>query len=341
MTPFIQYLTGLTALRNRDEINAALATGLTDLFAAQCTAIHTTVGKPDDRRWLTLFHSARGGTVVAVDDAIAGQLPPLKQYPGRCAALAGEIIDTVKNGRHQTLFPFAKDGALAGVLEMHTGASLSAQARIDIGTMLQVYSNLQGLLDYSQRDSLTGLLNRKTFDDGFFKARSAASQSVALPPAERRVADDNARHWVGMVDIDFFKAVNDRFGHLIGDEVLLLVAQLLTNSCRAHDLVYRFGGEEFVVLIQCSRPEEAAKVFERLRRNTERFNFPRVGSVTVSIGFTELHGTDSPTSALGRADKAVYAAKGNGRNQIQNFADIAERDSIAVVEETDDVELFE
>jgi GGDEF domain-containing protein len=131
-----------------------------------------------------------------------------------------------------------------------------------VGSILRVYRNFQGLLDYSERDTLTGLLNRKTFDERF----PAHRHPPAPPDAARRAPTAAAargrcpavRYWLGVIDIDHFKRVNDGFGHLIGDEVLLLLSRLMRSSFRFHDHLYRFGGEEFVALMRCNSATDAA-----------------------------------------------------------------------------------
>ena len=167
-----------------------------------------------------------------------------------------------------------------------------------------------------------------------------------VPPAtrgtdERRLSGLGNRHWLGMIDIDRFKAVNDGFGHLIGDEVLLLLSRLMRSTFRFHDRLYRFGGEEFVVLMRCDGEAEAHGAFERLRRNTLAYPFPQVGRITVSIGFAELRAGDSPSAAIERADRAVYYAKAHGRDQVQSHAELLARGEIeASSENIGDVELF-
>jgi diguanylate cyclase (GGDEF)-like protein len=144
-----------------------------------------------------------------------------------------------------------------------------------------------------------------------------------------------------MLDIDHFKRVNDNFGHLIGDEVLLLLARLMRSTFRFHDQLYRFGGEEFVVLMHCSQNGQAQAAFERLRNNTEQHIFPQVGHITISVGFTEIRRGDTPSGAFERADKAVYYAKEHGRNQVCNYESlIAEGKLAAESANIGDIELF-
>jgi diguanylate cyclase (GGDEF)-like protein len=188
-----------------------------------------------------------------------------------------------------------------------------------VASLLVFYRHLRGLMNENERDSLTGLLNRKSFDEAFLRAAMEADTAppeIDLGELERRDADaPAARYWLAVVDIDHFKRVNDNHGHLIGDEVLLLVAQLMRNTFRYGDRIYRFGGEEFVVLLRCPDAPSAQLAFERLRRRIESHEFPQVGQLTVSIGFTTVVGDDTPSAAFARADRAVYQAKEDGRNR--------------------------
>ena len=143
-----------------------------------------------------------------------------------------------------------------------------------------------------------------------------------------------------MIDIDHFKRVNDNFGHLIGDEVLLLLARLLRGGFRIHDRLNRFGGEEFVVLMRCENEACAALALERFRSSMEKFPFPQVGRITVGIGFTEVTPGDTPSDAFERADKAVYHAKGHGRNQVCSHAALWARGELSDASRVGDVELF-
>jgi diguanylate cyclase (GGDEF)-like protein len=214
-------------------------------------------------------------------------------------------------------------------MELHSGAVLTADRRQLIASLLGFHGHLRGLMSDNERDALTGLLNRKSFDETFVRA-AMASEAVDPPEAdhgadqpERRVAAGCTCHWLAVVDIDHFKRVNDTFGHLIGDEVLLLVAQLMRQTLRHGDRIYRFGGEEFVVLLHCPHAQAALAVFERLRLRIGTHDFPQAGRLTVSIGYTAIDADDTPGLAFERADLAVYQAKQDGRNRTLAHADLA------------------
>jgi len=167
-----------------------------------------------------------------------------------------------------------------------------------------------------------------------------ASDAHQVPAGERRTKPVTG-YWLGVVDIDHFKRVNDGFGHLIGDEVLVLVARIMRQSFRHYDRLYRFGGEEFVILLRGGTEADAMRAFERFRTNVESYPFPQVNKVTVSVGFTEVQHKDTPSLAFSRADQGVYQAKHEGRNQVLCFESLV-RSGVLETEDTHvgDVELF-
>lgn len=153
-------------------------------------------------------------------------------------------------------------------------------------------------------DPLTGTLNR--------------------PALEQRANDELAnrrRHPVTLIvfDIDHFKSVNDRFGHLAGDRVLTEFGRLLKESVRATDLVGRYGGEEFVVVLHNTDAASGYRIAERIRANLERARFHDVSpqlAVTVSGGVAQFDEHDSFVNLFARADRLLYRAKHDGRNRV-------------------------
>ena len=155
-------------------------------------------------------------------------------------------------------------------------------------------------------DSLTGLPNRlQLSEDEASVERTAADQGLA----------------VLMIDIDWFKRVNDVYGHLLGDRVLRQVGTILRQVLRSTDHVYRFGGEEFLVIAACSSETESLALAERLRVAVDKSVILRRADetgihVTVSVGVTMLkRPTHTLVEAIDMADQALYAAKSKGRNQ--------------------------
>ena len=250
-----------------------------------------------------------------------------------------KIIETREGELITTLFPVMSDTGAVGVIEIQNTRGIGAKSRRLVFGVLRIYRNVQTLLDYSERDSLTGLLNRKIFDDSFYKVSSLPLLDAKLDEGERRHAS-GSRYWLGVVDIDHFKNVNDRFGHLIGDEVLLLLSRIMRGAFRFSDQLYRFGGEEFVVLLLCNDEADAVVAFERFRRVVGEYPFPQAGKITVSVGFTAIEVGDTPAAAFERADRAVYHAKHNGRDQVSNHAELMRQGIIEDDKRVSDVELF-
>src|SRR4029453_8016974 len=122
----------------------------------------------------------------------------------------------------------------------------------------RILRNQLALLDYGECDTLTALLNRKTFETRFDKLRQRLRPRPDAPESE-------GVSWLGLLDIDHFKAINDRHGHLFGDEVLLLVSRIMKNTLRGSDQLFRFGGEEFVIVLEDIGAVGAATAFERVR----------------------------------------------------------------------------
>jgi diguanylate cyclase (GGDEF)-like protein len=163
-------------------------------------------------------------------------------------------------------------------------------------------------------DSLTGIANRRRFD-------------TVLSAETRRAERDNAYLAVLMLDIDFFKGFNDRYGHQAGDECLQRVAAVLASSfTRSGDLVARYGGEEFVAVLPGIDPSQAESLAEAVRANVVALAIPyafgREGIVTVSIGVVAAlpHHDVRPEDFVRAADAALYTAKAEGRNCIRSAA---------------------
>jgi diguanylate cyclase (GGDEF)-like protein len=193
----------------------------------------------------------------------------------------------------------------------------------------RIFGNHIRLIDYSELDSLTRLLNRKTFDETFDRLLTRADDSSAESRrAERRSLEKALPTWLAAIDIDHFKRINDSFGHLFGDEVLLRLGALMRKTFRGSDRLFRFGGEEFVVILNAPDGGSAELVFERFRVSVEHHEFPQVGTVTCSIGYTGVSHLDVSTNVLGRADHALYFAKNGGRNQVCCYERLLDRGTI-------------
>lgn len=343
MSQLVNALADLIALRDRDELDIGLVKAIHNILQAQSVTIYRAVGEAGHECWLTSAQLTPGQRVPTCNSIWSelGALPKISEHPLRQQAAASRQVLQTDDGMGITVFPLDSTPGAIAVLEIATQATLSEDACQLVSGVLRLYRNFQSLLDYGERDALTELLNRKTFDGTFLKATLAHQLATENTGDERRGTASAGSYWLAMLDIDHFKHVNDNFGHLIGDEVLLLLARLMRACFRFHDQLYRFGGEEFVVLMRCNGEVEAAAVLERLRVATETHLFPQVGNITVSIGFSEIKVGDTPSGAFERADKAVYHAKAHGRNQVCSFAAlIASGELVEQVVNVGDMELF-
>jgi diguanylate cyclase (GGDEF)-like protein len=122
---------------------------------------------------------------------------------------------------------------------------------------------------------------------------------------------------LALIDVDYFKFVNDRSGHAIGDDVLKEVSKVLTSTFRASDLAVRWGGDEFLVLLPDVPLAGAASFAERARSQVEALSFPGVGTVTISAGVVQVGPDEDARTAVRRADAELYEAKRSGRNRIR------------------------
>lgn len=145
--------------------------------------------------------------------------------------------------------------------------------------------------------------------------RRAISQLIQIFLSQAQ--ESNITFSVIIFDIDEFKVVNDTYGHDIGDQVLVSVAEIVKQNVRDEDIFGRWGGEEFLVISTQIDPAAMAQLAERLRVALERFEHPQVGQVTASFGATLSSPNDTNDLLLKRADTALYTAKAKGRNQVQ------------------------
>jgi diguanylate cyclase (GGDEF)-like protein len=207
--------------------------------------------------------------------------------------------------------PLVHDGRVAGVLVAASPGSqqfdqddevvLGLVAMMGAGA-LRVAERYGSTLALAMHDPLTGLGNRRRLDHDL----AALSSAPSTAPVSFL-----------MIDIDHFKAFNDRFGHPAGDELLRSVGGAIAGALRREDVAYRFGGEEFSVLLAETEIHTAAAAAERVRSAVSDLVSPAgIHQVTVSIGVSAVHGIVSPAELVGSADRALYEAKRSGRDRV-------------------------
>jgi diguanylate cyclase len=174
----------------------------------------------------------------------------------------------------------------------------------------QLRQTLQQVTTEAQRDGLTGLFNRRTFERVLEEYMTASDeQHIDL--------------CVILIDVDHFKKFNDTYGHLLGDEVLKIVARTLMDMLKGRDVVARFGGEEFVAVLPATPIEGALRVADAIRQSIANKELKRkdtgqnFGQITVSLGVSSYrHGVDDIPKLIRRADEALYESKKLGRNRV-------------------------
>lgn len=225
-----------------------------------------------------------------------------------------QSLDTEAGKVH--IFPLEQSISHKNAILLIQHETLTAEAIELIEQCLQMFHHHASLIIENERDALTGLLNRKTFD----KCVSKILLNDYKP--EYRFP---LHHYLVIFDIDFFKRINDTYGHLIGDEVLLLLSRLMQDVFRDGDLLFRFGGEEFVGVFSCAEQGDIMILLERFKSALAAYNFPQVGQVTISIGCSQMTLNVLPNTVLEHADEALYYAKKHGRDQICYYEDLIAR----------------
>ncbi|GEM_PF-4359664 len=261
MNPILHHVDLITRSRRRGEIGSAVVEALHRILGTARSELHKIMPRATSFLVGLSTEIAGAGTGVSHDDNFAwpdrtGSIenhPYLRRRFGHDAPEfdrlpddSVRLVQMVRNDRHEPL----------GFLVLERPAPFTADEIGIVQGFASLLRNCLALLEYSETDTLTRLLNRKTFDEYLMRILAniplqddAAGGALHLP--QRRHGNPAARdHWLGVMDIDRFKLINDRFGHLIGDEVLILLANLMRESFRVQDKLFRFGGEEFVALLR-------------------------------------------------------------------------------------------
>lgn len=183
----------------------------------------------------------------------------------------------------------------------------------------ELRENLVRITEEANRDPLTGLSNRKAFDNN-------------LKLLQNQAINGEMEFSLLLIDIDHFKQFNDKYGHLVGDEVLKIVAREMMSAVKGRDIVARYGGEEFAVLLPSTALGGALSVAEGLRKNIASHTLTRkdkkesYGVLSVSVGVAQFRPeVDTPESLIQRADEALYRSKKGGRNRVTQESFVVEQ----------------
>lgn len=339
MSNILDIAVQMTGQRNNDDIQNSLIKTVFELFPPMEELHFYTVSPLHDQltRTSVAQRIAQGDNTpgLHVDSTITRGITPdgallssLKQR--------GPTHEEMAQDQIRMCFPVIVNDTVSGLIAVHSGHYLDEGDNV-LGSLVLLYSNFVGLIQEKDTDTLTGVLNRRAFDYQI----SRLTDTLANQSAATAGSDQHECHWLVLLDVDHFKKVNDNFGHIIGDEILILVARLLTENFRGTDEIFRYGGEEFAVLLGPSTRQDARNAVERFRQSVEDYPFPQVGRLTVSCGINPMDSYDHIASMIGRADQALYYAKEQGRNRVFEYRDLVDAGTIrAETNGGNDIELF-
>lgn len=341
----VDSLAEITRYQDHQLIERSLMNTLCELLCNQELRLYKVLRiEPDIELGLAAY--ARGGNLIAEEYVQRTDTPDGMSEGIMHAVMHAEITTTQhkETGYTQTTFPiFDAEGEVYSLLVQLCENANFEQQRLAYG-ILRVYGNYLALLEENHKDRLTGLLNRDVMTKKILEtlSRKEYGRRKAGREGGRREKDSSQYCCLGLLDVDYFKTVNDQFGHLMGDEILILIARLMSDLFREEDLLFRYGGEEFAALIQVNTEKDAYNVFERLRTKIETTDFPQIGKLTVSIGLTTIKDQCSPEMVLKEADSALYKAKHKGRNQTLFFADLVSAGELVPIQQqkAGDIDLF-
>lgn len=284
------------ALRRLDELQARLR----DVIFKQTEAKARTVEAQEQVRGMLASFIERLGTVTEESSVYRAKIERCAERIGAAATL-DEIAPVLQEVLGATRAMSIDVGRHHDELLSLREASDAAQA-----TVQRLRQELDKASTLARHDPLTGALNRKGLDE-------ALEREIAR--ARRRAST----LCVALLDVDDFKAINDRLGHSTGDAALQHLSAVAREAMRPQDLLGRWGGEEFVVLMPDTTAEHGVEAMQRLQRELTRRFFLKDNEkvlITFSAGVTELVGDELATAAIGRADSAMYLAKRAGKNRV-------------------------
>ncbi|MEI7456506.1 MAG: GGDEF domain-containing protein [Nitrosomonadales bacterium] len=333
----LQSLAALTGQRDRELIARTLVATLSALIEHGGITLYRLLG---DEAILVAQQSGLATSAINTEPSIIVS----ERSEFRAVLDAGcESITALDDRMIRVIIPIHSKQNISALLVMTLDVKFDSHLVL-LRSILAIYSNYLNLLDESETDTLTGLLNRRTFDNNLEKmlteCTTVDTTKIEINSHSREQPSTELPHWLAVMDIDHFKRINDEFGHLYGDEVLLLLSRCMQRNFRQTDKLFRFGGEEFVVVLDRTSQPNSLKVLERFRNAIENYNFPQVGRVTISIGYVCLNGIDDPSTLVGRADQALYYAKEHGRNQVCFYEGLLAEGKLVAEHFTDDIQLF-
>ncbi|MFP4245449.1 MAG: diguanylate cyclase [Ectothiorhodospira sp.] len=284
--------------RDRKEIRVALVDGMPDQGIRWCNA--------------DILENCLTCRVVRTGHVIDGL-----ENPTLCRAFDGAALE---QGLRYLCMPIIQSGGVGSVVQLVVSAGEIQRLKVarplvgaylrEAAPVLQAKDLMASLRESALNDAMTGLRNRRFLEE--------YSQTLVAQSRRRQTPMT-----LMMLDLDYFKTVNDTHGHDVGDQILRELAGILRGHLRESDLVLRYGGEEFLVILMDTGAEAALEVAEKIRKAVEATTFRVAGGElhkTLSVGLAEYPGdAQAFWQVLKYADVALYAAKDRGRNQVVRF----------------------
>jgi len=340
---FIDCLAEITRYRDREVIERSLLKTLLEFETESSFRLYQVLHRVPSLQ-LGMLAFASNDNIITAEEVNQYELPEYLTHTLNKVINTGQIlcIDSQKNNHDiHILYPaFDANDQIFSIL-IQTSRSSDYERQRFVHGFLRIYSNYLEMIEVTKRDKLTGLLNRETLESEITRilinnnvpAKLQSAENITNNFSDARRYKGPLRNWLCIIDIDYFKSINDEYGHIYGDEILILVARLLEKSVREFDKIFRFGGEEFVILIKSFDADEALLAFERIRIVIATHQYAKISSLTVSIGGTEITNQNDPRNIIEVADIALYYAKQHGRNQVHLYENLVAEKKVSAQNE--------
>lgn len=344
----LQSIINITEYRDVDSLEYGLIVTIAELLPLNAVSLYKLIGDTPDNGIEEIVYFSIGKDRETLDrykqDNATNPFND-NQFLNKCFLEKKEIsfLNSHNNQMHM-IVPLICDEKIMSAIEMISNEDLKKFKEL-INGVKRIYENYLYILNKSERDKLTGLLNRHSFDTKFNRLIQIQRNKKLLENKnqtdhERRQQTNDSSAWLAVIDIDHFKKINDRFGHICGDEVLLILSQKMKAFFRNSDLLFRFGGEEFVVILEPTSPEMAKQTLEKFCKKIANSHFPLIGNITISGGYVKVTDSNYSVTLIEHADQALYYAKKNGRNCMHCYESLVERGKLPKFIEKGEVELF-
>lgn len=313
-TPIVKQILELSSLRDIKELRNNITRAVDSILEIKTTelihrvAYRNTSGSSDEPTTLYAYHR------TSLHGNIEKEPIPFAELDYTWP-IAPRFSDSA---REPNIIPMNTDQEINEYL-VFFAPNLDQQSIDNVEALVNVYCNQCELILSAEQDQLTGIYNRQAFA----RITAAMFSTQQTDSLEYHKLEHSA--CLAIVDLDHFKKVNDKFGHSLGDEVLKLFAGMVKRSLRNSDYIFRYGGEEFVIILNDTDSRRAFDILNRLRLKAESIDYPKVGTITISIGYVPLEKEVGISKSIDMADNALYFSKDNGRNMVSNYYDLRAR----------------